>query len=128
MPAAPARRLFAVPLLVGVLLAVVGVLCGASAAAPASSSSFSSSSSYGASAAVTVVDDALPGCGESDPAERGSQPAAPSRGTGAQELLAGQAAAPAGLADCGAFVGVTPERGPPPGDPPTPVTLSVLRV
>ena len=125
MSVRPARRSYAVPLLLSLLLAVAGVLCGAGQSAAASGGAPSA-----VAADVVAVEQAGGvGCGKGDTGEQGSQPSAPSRVGQASELL------PASLPTLGgalvpecAFLSVTAERGPPPGDPPSPVSLSVLRV
>ncbi|SDL23988.1 hypothetical protein [Streptomyces indicus] len=125
MSAAPARRSFAVPLLLSLLLAVVGVLCAAGQSAAASGGS----ASVAVTEVVAVDQDGGVGCGKGERGEPGSQPSAPSRAGAAAELVPAPlpAVGSAPVPD-GAFLSVTSERGSPPGDPPTPVTLSVLRV
>ncbi|MFI6943840.1 hypothetical protein ACIBI4_31645 [Streptomyces sp. NPDC050418] len=124
MSAAPARRTYAVPLLLSLLLAVVGVLCAAGQSAASGGAA-----SVAATQVVAVDQDGGVGCGKGETGEQGSQPSAPSRAGSAAELVPAPlpAADGASVLD-GTFLTVTPERGAPPGDPPTPVTLSVLRV
>ncbi|MFC7310163.1 hypothetical protein ACFQVC_38855 [Streptomyces monticola] len=152
MSLAPApRRRSSVALLLGALLAVLtlGLVCGpASAAAAGASGALGTSGAFSAGAsgagagagaqtvrvaapAMSAVGDGV-GCGQQKKDESGGQPAAPSRGAFAHEQLVSTLSyAHGGHADWtadGAFLGVTPDRGPPPRDPPTHVELSVLRV
>ncbi len=125
MPLRPTHRPFAVPLLLSLLLAVAGVLCGAGQSAAASGGA----PTVAAVDVVAVDRSGGVGCGEGDTGEQGSQPSAPTRaGQGSEVLPAPAPAVGETAAVDGAFLCVTPERGPPPGDPPTPVSLSVLRV
>ncbi|MBC9719093.1 hypothetical protein H9Y04_41905 [Streptomyces sp. TRM66268-LWL] len=124
MPVASRRRPLAVPLLLSLLLAVVAVLCAAGQSAAASGGAASV-----AHAEVVAVDqDGGVGCGKNDRGEQGSHPSAPTRGAAAELVPAPLPAAGGTPVLDGPLLAVTPERGPPPGDPPTPVSLSVLRV
>ncbi|WP_327355048.1 hypothetical protein [Streptomyces sp. NBC_01304] len=131
MSAPPLRRPFGVPALLSLLLAVlaVGLFCG-----PATASSAAADVRVASAGPTLEVKAGGVGCGKDKQDERGSQPAAPSRGGSVQEALGALAAAHACGSGSGdfsaeaAFAAVDPDRGPPPGDPPSPVALSVLRV
>ncbi|MFI1014704.1 hypothetical protein [Streptomyces sp. NPDC020965] len=82
--------------------------------------------------AVVAAQGQTPGCGRGGPDDdRGAQPSVPPRGGTAYELAPVAPAAhdvTAGPLRALAVPGITPDRGPPPLDPPTPMDLSVLRV
>lgn len=125
MSFAAASRRSSAALLLSLLLAVVGVLC----AAGQSAASSGGAASVARADVVAVDQDGGVGCGKGQGGEQGSQPSAPSRGGAAAELVPAPLPAVGGVCALdGAFLSVTPERRTPPGDPPTPVTLSVLRV
>lgn len=109
--------------LLGVLLVVLGGLCGpAVAAQPVAKPVVSVQAEESAG---------VPGCGKGGQRDAGQAPAAPPRSSSACELLPAlhQAHAASGGWGVGQTVPLlTPERGPPPLTPPSPVDLSVLRV
>lgn len=112
----------------GALIVVLGAFCGpAVAAEPAAAkpeASVQASERTDASAGV-------PGCGKGGQQDAGQAPAAPPRSSSAYELLPAlhQAHATSGAWGVGQTVPLlTPERGPPPLTPPSPVHLSILRV
>ncbi|MEV8318094.1 hypothetical protein AB0Q95_28415 [Streptomyces sp. NPDC059900] len=114
--------------LLGVLLVVLGAFCGPAAAAePAPAKP-------AVSAQTPVQTDAsagVPGCGKGGQQDAGQVPAAPPRSSSAYELLPAlhQAHAASGAWGIGQTVpALSPERGPPPLTPPSPVDLSILRV
>ncbi|WP_409058522.1 hypothetical protein [Streptomyces sp. SYP-A7185] len=110
--------------LLGVLLVVLGAFCGpAVAAEPAAAKPKVS--------VQTEMSAGVPGCGEDGQQDAGQAPSAPPRSSSAYELLPAlhQAHAAAGAWGAGQTVPVlTPERGPPPLTPPSPMDLSILRV
>ncbi|MBM7170432.1 hypothetical protein JQK87_18950 [Streptomyces sp. G44] len=108
--------------LVAVLLVVLGGFCGpvaADAAVPVST------------VAHVYEGHDRPGCGKGGQGDAGQQPASPARSSSAHELLPAlyeaHGASGAWSADQ-AVLELTPERGPPPLTPPSPVDLSVLLV
>ncbi|MGW6275236.1 hypothetical protein [Streptomyces sp. NPDC055060] len=110
--------------LLGVLLVVLGAFCGPAVAAepPAAKPKVS---------VQTEMSAGVPGCGEDGQQDAGQAPSAPPRSSSAYELLPAlhQAHAAAGAWGAGQTVPVlTPERGPPPLTPPSPMDLSILRV
>ncbi|MCX4824138.1 hypothetical protein OG883_30600 [Streptomyces sp. NBC_01142] len=77
--------------------------------------------------------DRAPGCGRgAEDDDNTSHPATPPRGGSCGELLPAlhdaHGASGSAWSVAGAVVDLTPERGPPPLDPPSPVDLSILRV
>ncbi|MFE7133681.1 hypothetical protein ACFVIM_22770 [Streptomyces sp. NPDC057638] len=122
----PTRRhppLAAIALL-GMVLALLVAVCAPAYAVPAPPGD--------GTAVVVAAPGQAPGCGDGAPdGDRGAQPATPPRAGGAGELApplpCPGSGAPAPLWTLLA-PGITPDRGPPPLDPPTPVDLSVLRV
>ncbi|MFI8874762.1 hypothetical protein [Streptomyces sp. NPDC055243] len=113
--------------LLGVLLVVLGAFCGPAAAAePAVNSAVSAPVSVQVEASAGV-----PGCGKGGQQDAGQAPAAPPRSSTAYELLPAlhQAHSASGGWGVGQTVpSLTPERGPPPLSPPSPIDLSILRV
>ncbi|MFD4482640.1 hypothetical protein ACFWPU_41920 [Streptomyces sp. NPDC058471] len=113
--------------LLGVLLVVLGAFCGpAVALEPVAKPVVRAEVSAQAEEAAGV-----PGCGKGGQRDAGQAPAAPPRSTSSYELLPAlhQAHAASGAWGVGQTVpSLTPERGPPPLTPPSPVDLSVLRV
>ncbi|MGW0909109.1 hypothetical protein [Streptomyces sp. NPDC002853] len=110
--------------LFGVLLVVLGVFCGPAVAAEPAAARPEVSVQAEVSAGV-------PGCGKGGQRDAGQAPAAPPRSSSAYELLPALQQAHAASGACGVGQSVpllTPERGPPPLTPPSPVDLSVLRV
>ncbi|MGW7079132.1 hypothetical protein [Streptomyces sp. NPDC054866] len=109
--------------LLGVLLVVLGGFCApATAAEPVAKPTVSVQVEASAGA---------PGCGKGGQQDAGQAPAAPPRSSSAYELLPAlhQAHAASGAWDLGQTVpSLTPERGPPPLTPPSPIDLSILRV
>ncbi|MFI6092538.1 hypothetical protein [Streptomyces sp. NPDC051218] len=109
--------------LLGVLLVVLGAFCApAVAAEPVAKPTVSVQADASAGA---------PGCGKGGQQDAGQVPAAPPRSSSAYELLPAlhQAHAASGAWGLGQTVpALTPERGPPPLAPPTPIDLSILRV
>ncbi|MFE6161100.1 hypothetical protein ACFQ7F_19555 [Streptomyces sp. NPDC056486] len=114
--------------LLGVLLVVLGAFCGpAVAAEPAAAKPKVSVQA----SERTEVSAGVPGCGKGGQQDAGQAPAAPPRSSSAYELLPAlhQAHAASGAWGIGQPVpALTPERGPPPLTPLSPVDLSILRV
>lgn len=113
--------------LLGVLLVVLGAFCGPAVAAEPVAKPV-------AKPTVSVQVEAsagAPGCGKGGQQDAGQAPAAPPRSSSAYELLPAlhQAHAASGAWGVEQTVpALTPERGPPPLTPPSPIDLSVLRV
>ncbi|MFH8489867.1 hypothetical protein [Streptomyces longisporoflavus] len=110
--------------LLGVLLIVLGAFCGPAVASEPVAAKPEASVQTEASAGV-------PGCGKGGQQDAGQVPGAPPRSSSAYELLPAlhQAHAASGAWSIGQTVpALSPERGPPPLTPPSPVDLSILRV
>ncbi|NUL04090.1 hypothetical protein HRW07_12760 [Streptomyces lunaelactis] len=109
--------------LLGLLFALL--LCSTAQASPEPADS---------RAVGVVVADAgrAPGCGKGAPdQDRGAHPGTPPRGGTSYELLPAlydAHGASASRCQDGTTLDITPERGPPPLVPPSPVDLSILRV
>ncbi|GAA1905729.1 hypothetical protein GCM10009837_31560 [Streptomyces durmitorensis] len=122
--------------LLGVLLVVLGAFCGPAVAAESTPAkpkvSVQAEVPAEASAEVSAgVSAGVPGCGKGGQQDAGQAPAAPPRSSSAYELLPAlhQAHAASGAWGFDQTVpSLTPERGPPPLAPPSPVDLSILRV
>ncbi|MEV8020421.1 hypothetical protein AB0O76_29620 [Streptomyces sp. NPDC086554] len=109
--------------LLAVLLVVLGGFCAPAVAAQPVAKPV---------AAVQANDSAgAPGCGKGGQQDAGQGPAAPARSSSAYELLPALHQAHAASGAWGAdqtVLSLTPERGPPPLAPPSPIDLSILRV
>ncbi|HET6857116.1 MAG TPA: hypothetical protein VFH94_08480 [Streptomyces sp.] len=132
-----------VSVLLGALLALL-MCSGATAAGSAPGPAGPAATDAGAVTATAAVaplavdglpaavgDQQAPGCGKSPGDDSGTGPGAPARGSSSYELLhvlydTRAAAGPWG--SHGVRPAVTPDPGPPPLDPPSPIDLSVLRV
>jgi len=124
--------------LLGVLLVVLGAFCGPAVAAEPTAAKPEvsvqaevSAAQAEVSAVQAEVSAGVPGCGKGGQQDAGQAPAAPPRSSSAYELLPAlhQAHAESGALGIGQTVlALTPERGPPPLTPPSPVELSILRV
>lgn len=119
-------RLWWCPLL-GVLLVVLGGFCGAAVAAqPVAKLAVSVQVSMQAEESAGV-----PGCGKGGQQDAGQAPAAPPRSSSAYELLPALHQAHSASGAWGVeqpVPSLTPERGPPPLTPPSPIDLSIQRV
>ncbi|MFI6640236.1 hypothetical protein [Streptomyces sp. NPDC050504] len=118
--------------LVAALAVVLGVLCGPAATASAAATTAPDQPRTAAFAQDGPGSPAPPGCGDRTPHGDSDHPATPPRPSVAHELsatLVGVRAPGDGAWHVhDAPLAVSPERGPPPLAPPTPVDLSVLRV
>ncbi|TGB08968.1 hypothetical protein [Streptomyces sp. MZ04] len=112
--------------LLAVLLVVLGAFCAPAVAADPVAKPAASAASVQAKESTGG-----PGCGKGGQQDAGQAPAAPARSSSAYELLPALHQAHAASGAWGAdqtVLSLTPERGPPPLAPPTPIDLSVLRV
>ncbi|MFE0132234.1 hypothetical protein ACFWY6_11750 [Streptomyces sp. NPDC059037] len=112
--------------LLAVLLVVLGGFC-----APAVAAQPVAKVTKPAAAVQAKESAGAPGCGKSGQQDAGQGPAAPARSSSAYELLPALHQAHAASGAWGAdqpVLSLTPDRGPPPLAPPTPIDLSVLRV
>ncbi|MFG2498163.1 hypothetical protein ACGFSB_08080 [Streptomyces sp. NPDC048441] len=113
--------------LFGVLLVVLGVLCGPAAVA----STASAQQPRAATTAFVHEFDSVPGCGKGGQQDSGGRPVAPPRPSSAHELLPALYEAHTETRSWGAdqaVLAVAPGRAPPALAPPSPMELSVLRV
>ncbi|QIP85741.1 hypothetical protein GLX30_18785 [Streptomyces sp. Tu 2975] len=129
------RLVVSASLLLGLLGALLGCMGTAAAAADPAPVLVAGPDATPASTAGPVAAPAQPpGCGQgADDNDRDAHPGTPPRGSSPYELLpalhqAGGPAGPGALLPDRAFLDESSLPAPPPAAPPTPVTLSVLRV